>query len=50
MQKEKTSENVFCFTDNCIWKFCYNLSLLKREYLLSAVDGLAKSPKILYIN
>ena len=40
---KKKWENVFRFWDNCIWKCCYKLSLLRREYLLSAVNGLANS-------
>ena len=38
---EKILENVFRFWDSCIWKSCYNLSLLRREYLSSAVNDFA---------
>ena len=37
-------ENIFRFWDNCIWKGCFILSLLRRHYLLSAVNGLTNSP------
>ena len=39
---KKNSENVFRFWDNCIWKCCYKLSLLRTEYLLSTVSRLTK--------
>ena len=42
-------ETIFRFCDNCIWKCCDKLSLLKREYLLSDVNGLRNSPGILHI-
>ena len=42
-------ENIFRFWDNCIWKCCNKLSLLRREYLLLAVNGLTNRPKILHI-
>ena len=45
MQK-KNGEIVFGFWDNCIWKCLKKLSLLRREYLLLAVNGLRNSPKI----
>ena len=47
MEKKKL-EKLF-FSDNCIWRCCYKLSLLRREYLLSALNGLRKSPNILHI-
>ena len=47
--QEKKSENIFRFWDNCIWKCYYKLSLLGREYLLSVVNGLPNSAKILCI-
>ena len=47
---QNESENIFCFWDNCIWKYCCKLSLLTREYLISAVNGLTNSPKILHIS
>ena len=46
--KEKL-ENIFFFWDNCIKKCYYKFSLLRREYLLSAVNGLTNSPTILHI-
>ena len=48
-KKKKKSENIFRFCDNCISKFSYKLSLLRRGYLLSVVNRLRKSPKILRI-
>ena len=49
MQKKKW-DNLFRFWDHCIWKYCYTLSLLRGEYLLSAVNRLTNSPKILHIS
>ena len=46
---EKKSENVFCFRENCIWLHCVKLSLLRREYLLSALSVLGNSLEILHI-
>ena len=47
--KRNNLENIFRFWDNCIWK-CYNkLPLLRREYLLSPVNGLTNSAKILHM-
>ena len=43
---KKNSEKIFCFWDNCIWKCCNKLSLLRRENLSSAVNVLRNSPKI----
>ena len=40
---------MFRFLDNCIWKCCYKLFLLRREYMLPAVNGLTNIPKILHI-
>ena len=48
MQKKKL-ENIFGFWDNCLQKWVNKLHLLKREYLLSAVNGLTNSPEILHI-
>ena len=48
-EKKKNSENIFRFLDNCLWKCCNKLPLLRREYLWSEVNGLKKSPKILHI-
>ena len=42
-------ENIFRFWDNCIWKCCYELSLLRRKHLLSDVNRLRNSAKILQI-
>ena len=39
----------FFFWDNCISRCCNKLSLLRREYLSSAVNGLISSPKITHI-
>ena len=50
LRKWKTkSENIFRFGDNCIWNCWYNLSLLRRKYLLLAVNELTDSPKILHL-
>ena len=52
MQKKKNKENgekVFSFWDNCFWIGCVNFSLLRREYLSSAVNVLTNSLKVLYI-
>ena len=48
MQKKKIRK-YFRFCDNCVRKCCYKLSLLRREYLSSALIGLTNSPKILNI-
>ena len=46
---KRKSENIFRFWDNCIRK-CYNkLPLLRRNYLLSAVNGITNSRKTLCI-
>ena len=42
---KKNSEKMFSFWDIWIWKCSYKLSLLGREYLLWAVNGLTNSPK-----
>ena len=46
---EKNSEKVFCFRDTCIWIGCVKLSLLRREYLPSALSVLGNSLEILHI-
>ena len=46
---KKKVENLFCLWESCIWKCCYKLSVLRREYMLSAVNGLTKNPKIFHI-
>ena len=48
-KKNKNSENIFRFLDNCIQKCCKKLPLLRGEYLSSAVNGLNNSSKILNI-
>ena len=49
MQKKKL-QIIFNLLDNCIPKSGYKLCLIRREYLLSAHNGLKNSPKILYIS
>ena len=44
---EKNSEKVFCFWDNSIWIGCVKFSLLRGEYLSSAVNVLTNSLNIL---
>ena len=46
---KKNSENIFPFWDNWIWKYSYKVSLLRRKYLSSAVNGLTNSHKIFHI-
>ena len=46
--KKKKTENDFCFWDNCIWIGYIKLSLLRREYSLSAANKLTNSIKILH--
>ena len=43
----KNSEKAFCFWDNCVRIGCVKLSLLRKEYLSSAVNVLKKSYKAL---
>ena len=45
----KNVEKVFCFLDNWFWIGCGKFSLLQTEYLPSAVNVLANSPKLLDI-
>ena len=47
--KQKIGKIFFCFWDNCIWRYCNTLPLLRREYLSSAVSVLTNSPKLLHI-
>ena len=47
-KKKKNAEKFFRFLDTCMGKYCYKLSLLRRELLLSAVNELPKSPYILH--
>ena len=46
---QKDQEKKFCFLDKWIWIGCIKLSLLRREYLSSAVNVLTNSLKILYV-
>ena len=48
-ETEKKKWRKTFFWDNCIDTCCYKWSLLRREYLLSPVNGLKNSPKILHI-
>ena len=43
----KNSEKAFRFFDNCVRIYCAKLSLLRREYLSSAVNVLTTSYKAL---
>ena len=43
---QKSSEKDFCFWDKCIWTGCSKLSLLRTQYLSSAVGMLTNSIKI----
>ena len=47
--KKKIAKMFFCLWDNCIWICCNELSLLRREYLSSAVNVLTNSPENLHI-
>ena len=47
--KKKEPKDIFRFWDNSVWKCFYKLPLWRREYLLSAVNVLTNSPKILHI-
>ena len=40
---KKKIANYFCFWDHWIWKCCYKFSLIRREYLLLALNGLTNS-------
>ena len=44
---KKNGEKVFCFWDYRVWIDCVNLSLLRGEYLSSAVNVSTNSLKIL---
>ena len=46
---EKDWEKVFAFWENCIWRCCHKLSLLRREYLSSSVNVSTNSPMILHV-
>ena len=45
--QEKIAKNVFFFLDNCVRIGCPKYSLLRREYLSSAVNVLINSYKAL---
>ena len=45
--QEKIHQKAFCFWDNCVGIGCVKLSLLRREYLSSAVNVLTNSYKAL---
>ena len=45
----KNWEKAFCFWDNCVQIGCVKLSLLRREYLSSAVNVLTNSYKALHL-
>ena len=42
----KKWEFFFCFLDNCTWIEWGNFFLLRREYLLSAVNAITNTPRI----
>ena len=42
---DRNSEKMFCFWEKGIWIVCFQLCLLIREYLSSAVNALRKSLK-----
>ena len=46
-KRNEKSENAFCFKDNSVWICCAKVSMMRREYLYSAVKVLTKSPNIL---
>ena len=48
-RKKLIEKKFFCFLDNCIWICWIKLSLLRREYLSSAVIKLTNSLKNLHI-
>ena len=43
----KNPEKVFCFKDNGVWTCCVKISILRQEYVYTAVNMLTKSPNIL---
>ena len=47
---ERNTQKVFCFLDKCFWIACVKFSLLRKEYLSSAVNVLQGSPKVLHIS
>ena len=42
----KKWEFCFCFLDNCTWIEWGNFFLLRREYLLAAVNAITNTPRI----
>ena len=48
-KKKNNTEKVFSFWDNCIWRCCDKLCLIRTEYLSSAVNMLTNSPKTFHI-
>ena len=49
IEKKLFSKMFFCFWDNCVRIGCVKLSLLRREYLSSAVNVLTNSYKALHL-
>ena len=47
--QRKIQKKAFCFWDSSIWIGFVNLSLLRREYLSSAVNMLTKSYNVSHI-
>ena len=47
---EKNREKVFCFWDKCLWIVGIEFSLLRREYLSSAVNLLRKGLKNFHVS
>ena len=45
----KNPEKVFCFKDKGVWTCCVKVSILRREYVYSAVNVLKNSPNILHL-
>ena len=43
----KNPEKVFRFKDKGVWTCCVNVSILRQEYVYSAVNMLINSPNIL---
>ena len=43
---KKVSEFIFRYWHNCIWKCSYKFLLIRREYLLPALNGFTNSPEI----
>ena len=46
----KNSENIFCFSDKCIWIGIIKFFLIRVEYISSAANVLLRSPNIWYLN